>query len=290
MKNTLYIFLIAGLFLSCKSNTKPAIKDSTNIDKPLDNQTLTLIQKFRPIIRGFWVKSNYVSAICKTKSAYKSSNELGTVASFIIDLEGIKSDSAHIGYSLSNHEGSDFVLHFILGKNSRCLKVNLKDDELSSNFYELGYVMNEKDTTLVLYHYNKNNHLIDSTNYFKVADKASGENDMGWGIQYITNKKLISGNYTTTDSTGAILKINFDNNGKVSGFYNFKKYFINTDFEAEPDNNLDEIGIYESNIGKAIWYPFKINSDTLNLYIPTENADSTSLSLDKLKYKLVRQK
>jgi hypothetical protein len=256
------------------------------------DQTKELIRKFKPIIQGVWVKSNYVSAICKTKSAHKSSNELGGVASFIIGLESIKSDSVHVGYSLNNHEGSDFVLHFLLGKNSNCLKTSLRDDELSSNFYELGYVTKEKNTTLVLYHYTKNNHLIDSTNYFKVAGKDSGENDMSWGIQHIINEKLISGNYTTTDSTGAVLKIRFDNNGTVSGFYDFKKYFINTDFEAEaePDNNLDEIGVYESNIGKAIWYPFKINSDTLDLYVPMKNADSTLLSLDKLKYKLVRQK
>jgi hypothetical protein len=113
--------------------------------------------------------------------------------------------------------------------------------------------------------------------------------DMGFGIDYITNKKLITGKYTTTDSTGNRLKVEFNNNGKVSGFLNFKTYYINADFEAGLENNLDEID-FDVNTKKQKTFTFRFNADTLNLYDTYENADSTKLVLGKLKYKLVRHR
>jgi len=290
MKNVLYILLITTLFFSCKSNIKQRVKDSTNTSNSGGNQTYDLIQKFRPFIQGIWVKKTYMEDAYETKSPYTSRLKLRGVAGMQIKLPHSKSDSADVGYSLNNHEGGDFILYFKLGQKPNSLKINLPDYDVKNNFYEIGYVIKGNDTSLVLYHYDKNNHVIDSTIYTKVADEASDENDAGWGIQYIINKMLITGRYLAIDSAGATSKIEFTNAGKLSGFDNFKKFYISTDFEAGPENNIDQIGFYQSEISKAKWYSFKFQADTLKLYNIGENADSTLLTIGKLKYKLIRQK
>ena len=241
-------------------------------------------------MQGVWVKSNYLNSISKTESPYKSFKELRGVASMTIAVEHIKNDSISIGYSLNNHEGGNFTIYFIAGQKLTLLKTNLSGYDGNNSFYELGCCVKGVDTSLILYHYNKNNRIIDSIFYTRVANKATDESDAGWGIDYITNKKLATGSYEGVDSAGVSVKIEFKDNGKVYGFYNSKNYYISTDFEAGPANNLDQIGFYESDLMKAKWYSFKFNKDTLNLYNTYHNADSTLLFVGKRMYKLVKQK
>ena len=288
MKNAFYYILAISMIISCKSSVKTTIKvDSLSAGKTPE-KTNSVIDKLGPFFYGVWVKSSYIEDIAKTKSPY-STSELGGVASFQIGKLGPKDDSTHVGYSLNNHEGSDFVLYLKTGHKLTSLKTNLPDYDVKSNFFELGYTINNKDTVLMLYRYNKNNHIIDSTRYSKVADEAKGENDAAWGIQYITNKTLFTGKYISTDTTGATSKIQFTNDGKVSGLLNFKDYFINTDFGATPEDDLDEI-VFDLYSKKNTLYSFKINADTLNLYDTHYNSDSTKILLSKRVYKLVKQK
>jgi len=246
-------------------------------------------QEFKSILEGIWVKSAYIADVIKTKSPYQSRKELLGVASMDIVLSKGDRDSSRIGFSLNNHEGSEFTLYFSLGRKSTCLKTNLPDYDDKANFYEIGYDIQGSDTSLVLYHYAKDNRLIESTKYMKVANAAIDPDDAAWGIGYIINKKLISGSYTTTDSTGNRLKIKFNNKGEVSGFLDFRKYYINTDFIVGPANNVDQIYL-ETDSKFQKMYNYKFIEDTLNLYETKNNADSTLLVVGKLKYKLVRQK
>jgi len=288
MKNIFYSILVISLVISCKSNVKTSIKvDSLSTGKTPE-KTKSVIENLGPFFYGVWVKSSYIEDIAKTKSPY-STSELGGVASFQIGKLGPKDDSTNVGYSLNNHEGSDFVLYLKTGHKPTSLKTNLPDYDVKSNFFELGYTINNKDTVLMLYHYNKSNHIIDSTRYSKVADEAKGKNDAAWGIQYTTNKTLFTGKYISTDTTGTTSKVQFTNDGKVSGLMNFKDYYINTDFSATPEDDFDEI-IFDLYGKKDKLYSFKINADTLNLYDAHYNADSTKLLLGKRAYKLVKQK
>ena len=161
MKNTLYVSILISLLFSCKSNTKENSKDTIAV-KSTANQTQKLIQKFKPIIEGVWVKKEYVNRVAKSKSPYISFKALGGVAEFEIQISD-SGDSTHIGYSLNNHEGADFVLYFKTGQRPTSLKINLPDYETKGNFYELGYNIKNSDTTMVLYHYNRQNQIIDST-------------------------------------------------------------------------------------------------------------------------------
>jgi len=243
-----------------------------------------------PIIHGVWVKKDYIEDVSKTKSPYESSSFFSGVACMQIENTGPKSDSLNIGYSLNNHEGSDFILYFKNGQNASSLKTNLSDYDLKGGFYELGYRIKNRDTILILYLYDRRKVLKNSVQYIRVANKALDENDAAWGIEYITNKKLLTGKYLLTDSIGKTVNVSFFEDGNVLGFKGFEHYYLATDFGGgEPGGNLDEI-IFDLNSKNPSNLTFKINSDTIYLYGTYLNQDSTELIAGKLKYRLVKQK
>ena len=108
-------------------------------------------------------------------------------------------------------------------------------------------------------------------------------------MYYYINKILVAGNYSLIDSVGTAFKVNLSQDGKVSGFFNFKSYIINIDLNSDVNDNLDEIS-FETLSNANTNFSFKINKDTLELYDMYENVDSTKLVLGKLKYTLIRQK
>lgn len=284
MKNRLYVLLILSACFSCKSKSNQNTKDST----VTNTQTEALIKKFKPILQGVWVKADYIADIIKTRSPYNSKSKILGIASIEVEMKDLTRDSILAGVSLNNHEDAQFTIYFKPGERSNSLKINWPDYEVKGNFYELGYDIKNSDTSLVLYHYTKNQHLLDSTIYSKVLNSQSSD-DAGYGIQYITNKKLISGSYVASGIDGPSFKANFDNEGNVSGLLDFKTYYMSTDFEVGIENNMDQI-YFDIDTKKQKSYLYKFNADTLNLYETTENSDSTKLVLGRLKYKLVRQK
>ncbi len=287
MKNISFLLLISILFAACSSNKKQPVIDSVLTHSSIDAQTAEIIKRFGPFVQGVWVASGYIDTLSRTRSPIQSDKELGGVAAFAISLPDSKSDSIHVGYSLGNHEGANFVLYFKTGQRPNSLKTNLTDWDGKGGFFELGYVVTHNDTALVIYHYNKTAIKLDSTKYTKVADKPADENDAAWGIQYITNKKLITGEYLMSDSTGSTRKATFNDHGKVTGFPGFENYYVNTDFSVEPGTNPDEL-IFDLYSRHQKLYAFKFNADTLNLFETKDKDDSVLIG--KLKYKLVRQK
>jgi hypothetical protein len=292
MAKAFYIFLFISLMLSCKSGTKQAVDDSAKIivdTALLSTSSAEVAQKFKPFIEGIWVKQSYIDALEKTKSPYKSRKSLGGVALMMIDFKSVNADKLTIGYSLGNHEGASFDLFFKTGQTTNSLKTDLKDYGVKSDYFELGYVVNNKDTSVVLFHYNEAQKLINKTLYIKVANKASNANDLGWGIEFITNKQLITGRYKTTDINATVTDVEFDINGDVSGFPNFNSYYISTDFAAGSENNLDMI-IFDPSATQEKSYTYKISADTLKLFYTKSNADHTELMIGELAYILIKKK
>jgi len=288
MKYIFYAVLFVFLLEGCHS--------TINKDRQVDNAAVVkpkttinpLAQKFEPFLKGVWIPSKYIADIERTKSPLAS--QLAEVSCFYVSALPSNNDSLHIGYSLGNHEGADFILFLKQGQNLTSLKTSLVDYDTKSNFYDLGYKIKNGDTSLFIYHYNKQNKLLDSVGYTRVANRATDENDMAWGIQFITNKKLMAGRYAAIDSLGSSMDINFTNEGKVSGFHEFKNYEVLTDFSSGIEDNMDQVGFYQSDMGKAQWFAYKFNLDTLNLYEALKNDKNDSISQGKLKYKLVKQK
>lgn len=283
MKKRFIYFLILSTLFACSSKNKQPATDTLAV-KPAD-PLKQLREKFRPLITGPWVKRDYIVSLEKTKSPYNAKGELGGVAALFVNVPD-SGDSTHIGYSMNNHEGADFILYLRPGLKSNTLKTNLTDYSGKGDFYELGYTVRSSDTALVMYHYNKNKRITDSAQYSKV--KVTDENDAASGIQNITNKTLFSGLYSATEE-GRPVSVRFYDDGKITGLSNFKTFYVNTDFVAGPENNLDEL-IFDLQTKQQKSFTFKFNSDTLNIFETKPAADSVNLIVDKLRYKLVKKR
>jgi len=183
-------------------------------------------------------------------------------------------------------KGGDVIIYLKKGMNPDALPLKINDGD-GEYYKEIGYVINKADTSLMIYQYDKNKHLVDETRYTKTVEEEV-DNDMSYGIQYITNKQLVTGKYTATDSTGAVSAVEFTNEVKIMGFSNFNTYYITTDFVAGAENNIDEISFYVNDKQQQD-LAFKIDADTLSLYHTTANAKATMLFLGKLAYKMVRR-
>lgn len=273
-----YSSLVAFIFLlpiSCQTT-----------DKKTDKHSNELIEKFKPFLIGTWVPADYINDIVKTKSPLKSSNKITYISEFSIDTIKLSDDSIHIGAAMGNHEGGEFIIYFKQGLTSTSLPIKINEDEIS--LYELGYVINGVDTSLVLFHYDKNKKLLEETKYIKVqASKPSGE--LGDGFQYIVNKKLIAGTYEVSDSTENKTRIELTADGKIKGFLGFKTYYILTDFVARPENGTDEI-CFEIQTKEQKCYGFNIIADTINLFEPAKDEQNSLFTPGPTIYRFVKQK
>jgi len=278
------LFLVLIAFIACNSKSKPAAAGSAASN--VAQTQATPFQKLKQFMDGSWVVSDYIKSLAKTRSPYSSSGEFGMVAAMDIGLPAGVSDSTHVGYSLNNHEGGNFIIYNKPGQRPNTLKTNLPEGPSNGDFYELGYSAKNNDTTLILYRYKKNKRLANSISYTKVI--TLDNNNAAGGIEYITNKTLFSGTYSIAD-TAKNLEVKLSDNGKITGLSDFKTYLVNTDFVAGPENNLDVI-IFDWGTKKQKSYAFTFNKDTLNMYETREAADSINLVIDKLKYKLVKHK
>ncbi|SEO20769.1 hypothetical protein SAMN05192574_10681 [Mucilaginibacter gossypiicola] len=291
MKNSSLLILIFVALISCKSKNKTPVSDTALQSNKQTANTSTnqdSLQQIKTIMNGVWVKSDYINDLNRTQSPYLSSKKLSGIAALEISLGSTESDSLVVDISLNNHEGANLTLFLKQGHQRTSFKTNWIDYKTPANFYELGYKIASGDTSLLLYHYNKNNRVIDSTKYVRVLDKQT-VNDMGYGINYITNKLLITGDYVMIDDNKKRSSITFTNEGNVSGFPDYEAYYVNTDFVAGPQNDLDQFS-FNINTPQQKDYLFKIKGDTLNIYNTDFSADSIHLKLGTLEYKLVKRK
>jgi hypothetical protein len=287
MKNIWLAFFIISVLFSCKSKTNSKSPNPLNIKPDTITEQKLLIEKFSPIIQGNWVISNYVDGLTKTRSPYKLKHMLWGAVEISIYMTELKSDSISVGESLNNHEGTSFMVYFKKGHGANCLKTNMEDYDVHTNFYELGYHIKGTDTSLFLYHINKNNKVLDSVKYTRVLKNAVDKTNAADGINYITNKKLFAGKYDLFDISGKNSTIEFDSKGSVYGFLSFTKYYINTDFVAGPANNIDDI-VFDLYTNTSLDFAYKLDADTIKLYHIDYNADSTVESFGQLQYKLVK--
>ena len=274
------VFLSIGL-LSCSSESQTAVVENVEPSKDLND---SLAIDFGQIITGVWVLSDYISDIKKTKSPLKSSALLEGVCTMIID--GINfQDSTSVGVSWNNHEGMSFMLYNQQGQTKTQLKTNLFDYDNEENYFELGYKVNEGDTSLVINHYDTANQLIAVKSYSKVL-QSQDNNSCDWGISYIVNQEILSGNYAVIDSNAVVTNITCSNDGLIEGHPDFDSFYIYTDFNGGPIANYDGINLTK---GEEISsHFFKCQKDTLYMYSMKVGTNSLGpQELDKLVYRFV---
>ncbi len=273
--NSAIYFLIA--LSSCNSEAHKTSPQSTN----------ELIQRFKPVLNGVWVQVDYMDDIIKTKSPFKSSEKLTFISELVIDTSGISADSMIVGTALGNHEGSDFILYFKQGKKQNSLLTGITDFEQPTDSYEFGYEVSSNDTALAIYHYDKNQKLLDKTKYMKVAEVTPGSS-LEDGFQYMVNKKLITGSYKVTDSAGIERSTQLTSEGVITGLPGFNTYYIITDFVASPEDNMDKI-CFDIQTDRQTCYAFEINRDTISLFKAREDETDTLFKKGNALYKFVKQ-
>ncbi len=280
MKQITYVILTFFILTSCSNK-----QTSNTTDEVL--QVEDLKETFSSEFNGVWVLTDYIKSIETTKSPLKSADKLDGVVTMIIDIKN-QVDSFYVGVSWNNHEGYNFITYSLPGNKENSLKTNLVDYENKSNYYELGYEDFGNQTHLALYHYNKDNKLIDKKLFSKVADYQT-DDDAAWGLQYIVNEKLFKGNYILIDTIGNKTNVSFKSDGTLIGMQDFKTYYVFTDFMGGPETILDGIA-FRINQRNSIWLAFVIQKDTTYLYNTTGDEEAGELlQLDKLIYKLVKQ-
>ena len=267
----LLISLIAISLLSCQSNgQKENAEDKT-------------AHSDKTILHGNWIPIKYIRELKKTKSPIEASKVLVGYSELVVDTNEIKGDSIFIGGGWNNHEGGGFYMWFKPGLTKTSFPTSNLDYDNKSNFYELGYEISKKDTSLILYHYNPHKKLLDKSYFSKVNRKAAPLSD---GLQYFVNSVLISGKYKIS---GNGQTVEFTNEGNVKGIENIKKYFIATDFVVRVNNDIDNI-IFDLYSDKQKIYAYKIKMDTLDIFKTKSDSNGLALIIDSLKFHLIRQK
>lgn len=287
MKYFLYFLLISSACLSCKTKDKQNTKDSLAVSTPL-NETQQLIDKFKPILQGVWVKSDYVDDVAKTRSPLAAFPKADpTITTMVIEADAIKGDSVMIDVGYGLHEGGNLILRFHPGKINSSIVGYSSGGNIANSNYEFTYSTKKGDTTLTLYTYDEHKKLADSAKYFKAFHDQRGK-ELGYATYYSINRVLFAGNYSLTDSLNNTATIRFTSDGKMSGLNDLKTYFIAVDFTTPP-KNMDEIYFSDGNKDQRS-YTFKFKADTLNLFETSFDKDSIDLIKGKLKYQLIRKK
>jgi hypothetical protein len=277
MRQLLFIILTSFILVNCSNEKAPS--DDTEA-----NKTDSLKLHFASVFNGIWVLTDYIDAIEKTKSPFKSAEKLQGLVTLVIDGTN-PCDSIQIDASLNNHEGYSFTAYFLTGQNENSLKTNLPDNEEKTNFYEMEYETVNDKTSLFLYHYNKEYKVIGKRQFSKVTEKVE-DSDPAWGIQQVVNSTLFSGNYLLIDNKNVVTKINLKNDGSLTGHSNFSTYYVSTDFMGDPEAGLDEI-VFNPQTKNAHLFVFTNANDTTYLYSTATGGEI--LKSDKIQYKLVRQ-
>lgn len=275
------LIIFSFVILTACNTNKSSDSNSNTLDNPTEIKTNEIEPNYKSILNGDWVETTYIADLTKTKSPYKSQDALKSIVELNIDTSQTKGDSLEIG-SPSIHEGMSFIVYFKPGIAANSFPTSLIDYDNESNFYELGYLITSKDTTVLIYHYNRNEKLIGQTEFRRVPKNSEG------ALQYTVNKTLVAGKYQTIDTTGKSITVQLTNDGKVIGLSEFTKYYVLTDFVAGPLNNLDEI-CFDIQTKNQKCYAYEFKGDTINLYETIENEDHVTLTLGQLKYELVKQ-
>ncbi|MFC0517047.1 hypothetical protein ACFFGT_22755 [Mucilaginibacter angelicae] len=275
MKNYFLLLLVLIFLFSCKSSTKQSSTDTGLTPNKVEKSDI-LIEKFKPLLQGTWVKKAYIDKIAKTKSPLAAVDEALDITTFSINTIDMKGNSIIVPIGSGNHDGSNLTLSFKEGKRPSSLIIGAG---------ELSVAVDHGDTTITLYYPDDKNQ-VKATQFIRANSKKVMQ--IADGMYRMVNKVLIAGIYNIMDTTANATVI-FNIDGKVKGFKSFKNYVINIDLNSDAMDNLDEIR-FDDDTRNRKSYSFRFDADTLKLYDIKPNADSTLLVLDKLRYKLVRQK
>jgi hypothetical protein len=269
MKRLFYIAIPLSILLSCKGKNDGDDQSNAN-GKQLD-QSPVMIQQFKPVINGVWIKKNYIKKLIKSRSPLEAAERAEGITTFYIDTEKITGDSLKVAVNMDNRKDTSVVLRFQPGRNTTTIM--LGDDELSYN-------IKRNDTTLLIYHYNQRKRETTSDKYIKASEKPVGDK-LIYNMDYAINRGLMAGNYQAADAAGKNFRVSFTEDGKVSGLPGYSTYFIQNALDDDKDK-ADLIIFNRGSQGEKI-YAFKKEKKSLTLYETTGTGPSLQAGIEKYK-------
>lgn len=204
MTKIISTLLLALALFSCNSKSTSSKDHQAESKQAIANETATQLQ-------GLWISESYLKDIETSKSIYRSKNYRTKVQGFTLDAKNLRTDSAVL-------EG--FTPHEI-GYSSP-----IKYDSVKGKFVNDLARLSEFPTFLDPFEldYAGNKHL---KMYFPKTKSFDEYRKMDTDLQAELRKILIVGKYKTTTKP---VEIQFDTDGKVHNFKDFKYYELITDF------------------------------------------------------------
>lgn len=240
--------------------------------KKLDSAVLKQYQ-------GNWIRKDYIDQLRKTKSPLQSQEDVWGLSFFSYNGE-IKSDTLFFYGALNNHEGYQFIVFSSVQDNfNDTFATNIalvNENDKISDRYKLTLTVDKTDTLLCLLKTDETNKIVDRKYYYK-----SNQNSFVNTVREI----VIVGDYT--DAKNSENKIQFKNDGTLTGIKNYDKYDLITDFIG-PYNNMDQLILYDQQ-NKEKLYGLEWKGDSLFLFDVTENQETDILEKKEVLYVLVKR-
>jgi hypothetical protein len=287
-------FLLAASLLSlaaCQRGQPDTERDPTaESSGPASPQALAA--QFGPVMRGVWVRTDYLAALVSTQSPYRAAAQATDIVALGINMQPPLGRSVRVGAILNNHEGYDLNLRLEPGLTPTALPTShVNSDQAEPGTYELGYHLSPADTTLQLQRYNKRQKLQQAVDYQRVSRQYAGEDaQVGEALLTTVRRLLFAGRYAATDSTGRRSTAELTADGQMRGLGPLRRYEPNIDFVVTLANDRDNMMV--STVNKRFLHlTYQLRQDTLRLYrARVVERPEPQLLQEQLLYTLIRQR
>lgn len=242
--------ILTGLFLtliffSCDNRPTTTEILQGESKNNIDNKRILELSKS---LHGLWISDNYLNDIVKNKSIYLSRKYDTKIQGFHLDKTALQTDSAFLE-GFTDHEGG--YSSPIKYDNEKDKFVNdmakLSDYATFPNPFELNFDGKEKMEM-----------------YFPKTKKSDNYRKVNSDFQTEIRRLLMAGNYKAIHDNS---EIQFDNNGKVHHFKDFKYYELVADFGLNIE--YDAIVFFKTlkggNWSDGEIYKFEFVSNSLHL-------------------------
>lgn len=242
--------ILTGLFLtlilvSCDNHrTKTDNNQIENIDN-FDNKHIIELSEN---LHGLWISDNYLKNIETNKSVFKSRKYDTKIQGLYLDKTALQTDSAFLE-GFTDHEG---------GYNSPIRYDNIKN-KFVNDLARLSEYPTFPDPFELSY---DGKNILEM--YFSQTKTSDKYRKLSSDFQTELRRLLISGNYKAINENS---EIQFDNDGKVNNFQDFKYYELVADFGEGIE--YDAIVFFKSikggNWSNGEIYKFEIISNSIHL-------------------------
>jgi len=170
-----------------------------------------------------WIEKEYYNEIIKNNSPAKSYKKVSS--EFILQFPNscYEQGNCNVGYSLNNHEGSNFNLEFKKGIKGGYI-TNIVDYNCGNCYFELNFEIKNKDTVFYLSKYDVLGKLIQKKDYVKLNHE----------FETFINLNTVVGKFNFCNK-----EFVFEPEGKLKCLNKIYNYEILTDFMTAEEINYD---------------------------------------------------